>query len=223
MTPHTGGLFFQKHCLLQRSGGDGTIRMTSRLSVETRIMKKRHEQQIGLWDSDRRYPKPVSAPDVETRNAIESELQLLRQRLGAAQKKIETLSRDLERAKAKHRRERQALIAGITSKLHVLLLLTVLRKTSLKDTKAAIKPLKPTAGVSISTNTDVRRLGGTIGLSAKSSEAELETLLKAGAVKRTALGSLELGRFSADDKGRIVPLWHLDPGNQDHMLKIISG
>jgi hypothetical protein len=81
-----------------------------------------------------------------------------------------------------------------------------------------IKPLKPTAGTNITTHRSPKELSAIIGLSPTKTEKAIRQLLEAGFVKQRGLGTYELGEFSTDKRGRIIPLWSRDSKNPKHLM-----
>jgi hypothetical protein len=128
----------------------------------------------------------------------------------------------LKKEKVRNDENERAYLCKLVAHLPALMLFEVLKVTSLKETKEMIKPLKPTAGMAISTNRSIREMGTIIGLSPAKTKATLQLLFKTGFVKQRGLGVLELGEFSQDKKGRIFPLWYRDINNPEHIMLLFS-
>jgi hypothetical protein len=148
----------------------------------------------------------------------QDELVSLSQKLAATKKRITLLEEQLEKARIRNHKTQLVSLEDLVDKLPALILFEVLKTASLKETKEVIKPLKPTAGMAISTNRSVKEIGARIGLSPTRAEKALQLLLKVGFVKQRGLATFELGQFYQGKKGRILPSWHMDLNNPEHIM-----
>jgi hypothetical protein len=174
-------------------------------------------EQISLLDK-MQTPPENQANNYSADPQKQDELILLSQELAVTKKKVSLLQAQLKKAKTRNRESRLDLLGELVVLLPALVLFEVLKVASLKETKKMIKPLKPTVGTAIATNRSPRELSAIIGLSPTKTEKSLRQLLEAGFVKRRGLGTLELGEFSTDKQGRIIPLWYRDPKNPEHIM-----
>ena len=185
------------------------------------------EEQYNLWHERPVYKKEQSgdfdqasvSPDIARK---QKELDSLSQELAAAKKRISRLERQLKKEKVKNDEYEHAFLRKLLIHLPALLLFEVLKAVSLKETRDVIKPLKPTAGMAISTNRSIKELGAVIGLSPTRTDKAMEHLLSAGFVKKRGLGGYDLGQFSTDKKGRVFPMWYRDINNPENIILLFS-
>jgi hypothetical protein len=105
-------------------------------------------EQISLLDKIA-APQENEAGNYSTNLQQQDELNLLTQELTATKKKLSLLQAQSRKAKARRRESRLDLLEELVALLPALLLFEMLKVASLKETKKVIKPLKPTAGTSI--------------------------------------------------------------------------
>jgi len=184
-------------------------------------------EQFNLWNGAQvsNIEKPVDidrGSDISDNSKKQNELDFLSQELTVTKKRLSKLQKQLEKEKVRHDENKLAYLRKLIAQLPALLLFEVLKAISLKETKEVIKPLKPTAGIAISTNRSIKKLGTTIGLPPSRTDKALQLLLNTGFVKKSGLGALDLGQFSQDKKGSIFPMWYRDITNPDHIMLLFS-
>jgi len=184
-------------------------------------------EQFNLWDGAQVSNKEKTVDidqgsDISDNYKKQNELDFLTQELTVTKKNLSILQRKLEKEKTINDENKLDYLRKLVSQLPALLLFEVLKTISLKETKEVIKPLKPTAGIAISTNRSIKKLGTTIGLPPSRTDKALQLLLNTGFVKKSGLGALDLGQFSQDKKGSIFPMWYRDITNPDHIMLLFS-
>jgi hypothetical protein len=184
-------------------------------------------EQFSLWDgappATKEKPVDIDPANVASDNAQKQTKQFsTSQALAKARKRISLLERQLEKEKIRAEENKLYYLRQIAPRLPALLLFEVLKTISLKETREVIKPLKPTAGMLISTTRRIKDLGAIIGLPPSKTDTGLKLLLNSGFVRDRGLGVLDLGEFSKDKNGRVVPSWYRDINDSDHLMLLLS-
>ena len=184
-------------------------------------------EQFNLWDEAQvsNIEKPVDIDrksDISDNPKKKNQIASLYQELTVTKKRLSKVQKQLEKEKIRHDENKIAYLRKLIAQLPALLLFEALKTIALKETKEVIKPLKPTVGMTISTNQSIKKIGTTIGLPPSRTDMALQLLFNAGFVRKRGLGVIELGEFSQDKKGNMFPIWYRDITNPDHIMLLFS-
>lgn len=155
-------------------------------------------------------------------DSAQRKLKLLSRKLAAMEKRLSQLQSKPQRLTTRNKNEVAALSNKLSILLPALFILERMKVVALKETKRAIKPLTPKGGIVISTSISAKKLGSEIGLSAKQSEKAVDFLMKAGCVRKKAVGIWELGKFALDKKGRVIPSYYLEISSSDQLMYLLD-
>ena len=179
--------------------------------------------QGSLWDEafdTKEREKGHARPPREssTAESRDHEKTRLVQELEEAKRELSRLQARLEEAGPWTGMDISALHSNLLEWLPALLLVEFMKATALKETKQALKRIKPTAGLPICTSLSVKKIGSRIGLTPSQSEKALTVLSSFGCVTQRIPGLLDVGKFTLNERGRVVPSWYLSLEDTDKLL-----
>ena len=181
---------------------------------------KRASDQPDLWSS----PKPNSSdrPKGSTKPKTADSESSLTKELAKAKAEIRQLKQKLEQCKRPTAAQTSPPFEFLSKLVPALVVHQHLKNLALKETRKAIRPLKPSTGMIISTTARPAAIGKAIGYPVRVVRNVLEQLSNVNAIVNKNLGAIEVGRFEIDTKGKIVPIWNLDFGNPDDLVRLVE-
>lgn len=177
-------------------------------------------EQRDLWSTIGVEPsrkKPARAPQEQTVNDPDPVRELV-----LVKAEIHRLRKELARLEKHDRRKAPQSLLLLSGILPAIVVHQYLKALALKETRKAFQPLRPSAGMTISTTVSPASIGKTLGYPVGTVRISLEQLTTSGAVVDKGIGLIEVGRFETDGKGKTVPVWFLDFQKPDDLAKLIE-
>ena len=135
---------------------------------------------------------------------------------------IDRLKNELAELKKRDRKKALQSYQVFSGIIPAIVVHQYFKALALKETRKAIQPLKPSAGMTISTTVSPSSVGKTLGYPVGTVRKSLEQLTASDAVVAKGTGLIEVGRFAADCKGKTVPVWFLDFQKADDLAKLMK-